>query len=345
MNSARLFILTVVTIASSVAGHRAFAEDVVTMPAVQKRIVATVSAPAHVQAASNTVLSAPTAGIVSGLRVLPGETVRSEQTIAHLTGPTVSADSARLAADLKSAQIRVSAATQAAAIEQQKLDEQLSTRDAVVRVRAELDTARQQLSAAQSAARSYTSSILIGVPEPGVVTTVNAADGQYVSAGQALVTVAPSRGLHVVANLYGSDASLVTSAMKGVFLAEGADVPFDVVVQRALWSVTAPGQLEVWLNAASGHALVTGTVGTVSLTTSDEKRLAIPSSALVLDGGQWWVLVHDRSGNHRRRVVPGLSDGGWTSIVQGLSQDERVVVQDAYLLFHQDFATRYQQAD
>jgi RND family efflux transporter MFP subunit len=342
MNSARLFILTVVTIASSVAGHRAFAEDVVTMPAVQKRIVATVSAPAHVQAASNTVLSAPTAGIVSGLRVLPGEAVRSGQTIASLTGPTVSADGARLAADLKSAQIRVSAATQAAAIEQQKLDEQLSTRDAVVRVRAELDTARQQLSAA---ARSYTSSILIGVPEPGVVTTVNAADGQYVSAGQALVTVAPSRGLHVVANLYGSDASLVTSAMKGVFLAEGADVPFDVVVQRALWSVTAPGQLEVWLNAASGHALVTGTVGTVSLTTSDEKRLAIPSSALVLDGGQWWVLVHDRSGNHRRRVVPGLSDGGWTSIVQGLSQDERVVVQDAYLLFHQDFATRYQQAD
>jgi hypothetical protein len=31
--------------------------------------------------------------------------------------------------------------------------------------------------------------------------------------------------------------------------------------------------------------------------------------------------------------------------VQGLSQDEPVVVQDAYLLFHQDFATRYQQAD
>ncbi|MDI7047924.1 hypothetical protein QMN58_30965, partial [Escherichia coli] len=88
-----------------------------------------------------------------------------------------------------------------------------------------------------------------------------------------------------------------------------------MVGQRALWSVTAPGQLEVWLNAAAGHALVTGTVGTVSLTTSDEKRLAIPSSALVLDGGQGWVLVHDRSGNQRRHVFPGPPDGGWTSIV------------------------------
>lgn len=345
MKSARLFILAAVIIASSVAGHRAFAEEVVTMPAVQKRVVTTLSAPAHVQAASNTVLSAPTAGIVSGLRVLPGETVRSEQTIAHLTGPTVSADSARLAADLKSAQIRVSAATQAAAIEQQKLDEQLSTRDAVVRVHAELDTARQQLAAAQSAARSYASFTAVGVPEPGIVTAVNAANGQYVSAGQALITVAPSCGLHVVANLYGSDASLVADGMKGVFLAEGADAPIDVVVQRTSWSVTAPGQLDVWLNAASGHALVAGTVGTVSLTTSDDKRLVIPSTALVLDGGQWWVLVHDRSGNQRRHVFPGPSDGGWTSIVQGLSQDERVVSQDAYLLFHQDFATRYQQAD
>lgn len=345
MNSARLFILAAVIGTWSVAGHHAFAEDVVTMPAVQKRVVTTVSAPARVQAASNTVLSASTAGIVSGLRVLPGETVQPGQTIAHLTGPTVSAESARLAGDVKSAQIRVSAATQAATIEQQKFDEQLSTRDTVARVRAELDTARQQLVAAQSANRSYASLATIGASEPGVVTAVTAADGQYVSAGQALVTVASSRGLHVVANFYGRDATVVTAGMKGEFLAEGTDAPLGVVVQRATWSVAAPGQLEVWLNALPGRTLVAGTVGTVSLTTSGDKRLAIPSAALVLDGGQWWVLVHDKGGNHRRHVVPGPADGGWTSIVQGLSQDERVVVQDAYLLFHQDFATRYQQAD
>lgn len=177
MNPARPLILAAI-IASSVAGHRAFAEDVVTMPEVQKRVVVTVYAPAYVNAAFNTVLSVPTAGIVSGLRVLPGETVRPGQTVAHLTGPTVSADSARFAADLKSAQIRVSEATQADAIEQEKLDEQLSTRDAVVRVRAELDTARQQLVVAQSAARSYASFTVIRVPEAGVVTEVNTANGQ-----------------------------------------------------------------------------------------------------------------------------------------------------------------------
>lgn len=345
MNSTRLILLAAVIGTWSVPGYRAFAQDIVTMPAVEKRVVTTFSAPARVQAASNTVLSAPMAGVISGLRVLPGETVRTGQAIAHLTGPTVSTDSERLAADLKSAQIRVAAATQAAAIEQQKLDEQLSTRDAVIRVRAELDAAHQQLVAAQSASRNYASLAVISAPEPGVVTAVNAADGQYASAGQALVTVVPTRGLYVVANLYGSNASSVAAGKKGVFLADGANAPIDVVVERVSWSVTTPGQLEVWLNAVQGTALVPGTVGTVSLTTSDDKRLAIPSTALILDAGQWWVLVRDRSGSRRRQVIPGLSDGGWTSIRQGLAPGERVVTQDSYLLFHQDFATRYQQAD
>lgn len=82
---------------------------------------------------------------------------------------------------------------------------------------------------------------MIRVPEAGVVTAVNTANGQYVNAGQALVTVALSHGLHLVANLYGNDASLVTSGMRGVFLAEGANALIDVVVQRASWSVARPG--------------------------------------------------------------------------------------------------------
>ncbi|SOE66378.1 RND family efflux transporter, MFP subunit [Burkholderia sp. OK233] len=345
MTSVRLLVFVAAIGICSVASHPAIAEDVVTMPAVQKHLASRFSAPARVQAASNTVLSAPTAGVVSSLRVLPGEEVRTGQVIARLTGPTVSTDTARLAADLKSAQIRVTAATQAAAIEQQKLDEHLSTRDVVIRARAELDTARQQVAAAQSAMRSYASLVVIRAPESGVVTAVNVADGQYVTAGQTLVTAVPSRGLHVVANLFGNDASSVIAGMKGVFLAEGTDTPIDVVVQRMSLSVTTPGQLEVWLNAASGHSLVAASVGTVSLTASDDKRLAIPTTALVLDGGQWWVLVRDKSGSRRRQVTPGISDGGWTSIRQGLQQGERVVTQDAYLLFHQDFATRYQQTD
>ncbi len=345
MKPARLFAILVLVGATAAVDIRVAAEDVVTMPVTQKRIVATVSAPARVQAVANAVLSAPAPGVVSGLRVLPGEEVRSGQSVARLSGPTVSGERARLAGEVTSAQVRVSAATQSAAIERQKFDEQLSTRDALARTNGELEMARQQLIAAQTAARSYSGLVTIVSPEAGTVMVVAAADGQYVSAGQALVTMAPSRGLYVVTSLYGGDAGLVTVGQRGTFVSEGASSPVAVVVQRVTPSVTSTGQMEVWLSPSPGSHVVAGAVGSVSLTVSEDMRLAVPTSALVLDGGRWWVLLHDKAGNQRRSVIPGPANGGWTAIEKGLSPGERVVTQDAYLFFHQDFATHYQQAD
>lgn len=314
------------------------------MPAVQKHITRTLSAPARVQAASNIVLNASTIGTVSGLGVLPGDAVRQGQVIARLTGPSVLAETARLAAEQTSAQIRADAATQAAAIEEQKLGDQLSTRDAVIRARADRDTARQQRSAAQAASRTYANLLSVTAPQSGTVTAVSAADGQVASAGQALVTIAPSNGLYVVASFYGADAAPVTAGMNGTFVPEGSAAPLHVVVQRTSPSATTPGQTDAWLKPSDGHALPAGAVGALSLVASTE-RLAVPTSALVLDRGQWWVLIHDPQGEHRRQVVPGSSDNGWTTIQQGLVANERVVTQDTYLLFHRDFAKRYQQAD
>jgi multidrug efflux pump subunit AcrA (membrane-fusion protein) len=88
MKPARLVAILVVIGATAAVDIRVSAEDVVTMTATQKRIVAAVSAPARVQAAANAVLSAPAAGIVSGLRVLPGEEVRPGQSVARLADPT-----------------------------------------------------------------------------------------------------------------------------------------------------------------------------------------------------------------------------------------------------------------
>ncbi|MEI5999788.1 efflux RND transporter periplasmic adaptor subunit [Paraburkholderia bengalensis] len=336
--------VTLALVFTLVAVEPALAQDVVAMPAVYKHITQTFSAPARVQAVSNIVLTASTIGTLTGLHVLPGEAVRRGQVIARLRGPTVLAETARLTSEQKSAQVRASSALQAAGIEQQKLGDQLSTRDVVLRAQADRDTAHQQLSAAQAAARNYASLLSVTAPQSGTVTAVSAADGEIVSAGQALVTLAPSNGLFIVASFYGSDAMRVATGMEGTFLSEGSLAPLRVVVQRTTLNVTMPGQTDVWLKTSDGHALPAGGVGTLSLTETTEK-LAVPSSALVLDGGQWWVLVHDSHGEHRRQVVPGPSEDGWTTIQQGLRPDEKVVIQDSYLLFHKDFAKRYQQAD
>lgn len=327
-----------------VASQCAPAQDIVAMAAVKKRITLTISAPAHIQAASNIMLNASTTGTVSGLHLLPGEAVRQGQIVARLTGPSVHAETTRLAAEQEFARIKLASVTQTAAIEEQRLGDQLSTNDAVLRARAERDTARQQLTAAQAATKNYANLLSIVAPQPGIVTGVSAADGQVASTGQTLVVIAPTNSLHVVASLYGSDATRVAMGMEGMFRPEGAAAPVHVVVQRMSLSEATPGQTNVWLRPSDGRALPAGAVGSLSLTSTME-TLAVPSNALVLDNSRWWVLVHDNGGEHRRAVVPGPSDNGWTAIEQGLKPDEKVVTHDTYLLFHKDFAKRYQQAD
>lgn len=321
------------------------AEDVVTMPVVLKQIGSTFSAPASVQAVSNISLTAPTAGIVSGLHVGPGDALRRGDIVARLTGPTVTSERTRLNAELKSAQARLSAATQTAAVEQQKFDEHLSTRESLARAQADLVAAHQQVDSAKATADAYGAVSSIAVPDQGIVTAVSVSNGQFVTAGQALVSVAPLSGLQVVASLYGDDASAASAAMTGVFAQDGQAQPVKVKVARRSWNPAVPGQLQVWLATAEGVKLVPGTAGTVTFGSAQQKYPAVPSSSLILDSGRWWVLVHDQSGNHRRAVTPGASEGAWTVIRAGLAPGERVVAQNAYLLFHEDFAKRYQQAD
>lgn len=327
-----------------VATQVACAQDAVTMPAVQRHIVQTFSAPARVQAASNLVLTVSTPGTIADLHILPGDAVRQGQRIARLTGPVVVAETARLNAEQKSAQIRASYATQAAGIERQKLGDQLGTRDSVLHMESDRDTAQQQLATARAAATSYQSQLSVFAPLAGIVTAVSAADGESVSAAQAIATIAPSNGLYVVASFYGDDAARVMPGTEGTFAPEGSPTPLHVTVRRTSANPATPGETDVWLKPSDGRTLPAAAAGSLTLTQTTEK-LAVPASALVLDDGQWWVLVHDGQGEHRRQVVPGISDNGWTAILRGLAPYEKVVVQDAYLLFHQDFAKQYQQAD
>lgn len=321
------------------------AEDTVTMPVVLKSVTSAFTAPARVRPISNLSLTAPTPGVVSGLRVGPGDVVRRGDVVARLSGPTVDSERTRINADARSAATRLSLLMRTADIEQQKYGENLSTRENLARVQADVAVARQQLATAQAAVKSYEAVTSIIASEPGVVAAVSASNGQFVPTGQALVSIVPSTGLRVVAALFGDEASAINVGMSGIFEADGLNKPIHVKVERLAWNPATPGQLDVWMTPGDGEKLSPGAAGTAKFGTALGRQIVAPSSSLVLDGGQWWVLVHDKSGNHRRHVLPGAAEQGWTVIRQGVNVGERVVVQDAYLLFHEDFAKRYQQAD
>ena len=73
--------------------------------------------------------------------------------------------------------------------------------------------------------------------------------------------------------------------------------------------------------------------------------VAIPTRALILDRGKWWVMVHTPHGNHPRQVTPGPARGWNTFITHGLPAGSQVIVNNAYLLFHASIAEHYQSAN
>jgi hypothetical protein len=71
----------------------------------------------------------------------------------------------------------------------------------------------------------------------------------------------------------------------------------------------------------------------------------VPTRALILDQGTWWLLVHTPQGIRRQAVVPGPSRGESTLIEKGLHPGAEIVVDNAYLLFHRDFSKSFQAPD
>jgi hypothetical protein len=90
---------------------------------------------------------------------------------------------------------------------------------------------------------------------------------------------------------------------------------------------------------------ISGEFGTVILKLTAEQIVEVPTRALIVNQGKWWVLVHTAQGNHPQEVVPGLAEGWNTFIESGLAPGTQIVVSNAYLLFHSGIAEQYQIPD
>lgn len=92
-------------------------------------------------------------------------------------------------------------------------------------------------------------------------------------------------------------------------------------------------------------ARVNGQFGTVTLNGAQRLLPVVPTRALVLDQGKWWVLVRTEKGEQPQAVVPGPAHGWQTVIESGLQPGEQIVVENAYLEFHRGISENYQPPD
>ena len=291
-------------------------------------------------------VSAAETGVLTGLQVRPGMRVRAGQSLAHLSGPTINSLVVQSEADVRSAQSQLDAAKKSLAIAQQQLPSHLTTRQAVQQAESAEAQAQSGLVNAQSRLKTVRQLMTVSSPADGVVLQLNSADGALVSSGQPILTVQPANGLWLLASYYGADLTAIRDGMTGQFMPSDGGEPVKVRVVSIPGTVAAGGGESIAMESLpTNPSWLSGESGTVTLDLPARQMIAVPTRALVLNQGKWFVMVHTASGDHAQEVVLGATEGWDTFIISGLTPGAKVVVNNAYLLFHANVTEQYQIPD
>jgi RND family efflux transporter MFP subunit len=291
-------------------------------------------------------LKAALTGVVSGLKVLPGETVRAGSIIARLEGPEIENLLAELRNGVDRAEAAEATARKLLAIERQNEAERLTTKKEVYLAEADLAEKRALLENARSRLQATRNETILKSPVTASILTIDLAEGELARQGQTILTMQPSGALWLKGLVYGSEAASVQVGMKGVFSPAGSPSAIPVMVRTIIGAIQPDGALPIGMVAmVPAPVWRNGETGTVMLEGPKRTLTAVPSRALILDRGRWWVLVHTSSDNRRQEVTPGPSRGDSTLIEHGLKPGIEVVVENAYLEFHREFSKHYQPPD
>lgn len=189
----------------------------------------------------------------------------------------------------------------------------------------------------QTASRNADGSIVLHAPATGVVTDLPIRQGQRVSAGQTLMSINGLSTVWIEAALPQALAGMVrsgTPVMVAVDAQPGREFPGTVETLLPDVDAATRTQRARIVLANPDNALSPGMFATVHLTPAASKPvLAVPDEALVTTGHAARVIVALDHGSFRPVTVrTGRSSGGYTEILSGLADNERVVTSGQFLI-------------
>lgn len=284
-------------------------------------------------------------GILTGIRVVPGSAVRAGQTLARLTGPEILSLLTRENWAVRRAQAELAAARKSLARQRALSALRLAVAQTVADAQSAVAAAEADLAAARMQLRAAQALMQLRAPFAGVVLAVNAADGEHVAVGQTTFAIQANKQLWLNAEYYGADAKQIQVGMLGRFVSAIGSPPTAVRVVSVFGTIGAGGGEAVGLRAVADAKWQSGDFGFVTLDEPPRSLVAVPTQALILDQGRWWVMVGTAHGSAPREVVPGPTRGWQTFIDSGLAPGAQVLVENAYLEFHRGIGKSYQPAD
>lgn len=174
-------------------------------------------------------------------------------------------------------------------------------------------------------------------PVSGIISRIDATEGQYLAEGSGLYRIEKLDQVWVEAELYPGESSLVkTGDLVRVQINGFENIPVEGKISF-LSPEYRQGTQIITLRAVVNNPkreFLPGMQATVILSHSEKKAIALPVDAVVRDakGAHVWILEKD--GAFRPRMVKtGLENFDKVEITEGVEEKENVVITGAYLLY------------
>ena len=184
--------------------------------------------------------------------------------------------------------------------------------------------------------------VAVTAPRSGVITGIEAAPQQLVTAGQALLRIASVDRVWLRVDLYGDRAQVARPGRP----VEATVLSVPDHVFRGRIATVAPS-IEGATQAAAarvpldnpGRRLLPGMFASVRVATGDSVRgLLIPRTAIIYDGPRRLVMIARDSTFFPSAVQVGSGVGDRVVVLRGVSPGERVVTKGGYELYSAGYA-------
>jgi len=311
----------------------------VTLPARAVSFRPEIHAWAWVETVAPLTLRMPLAARVEKLAATPGQLVAAGVPLVKLGGPQLAGELAAVWARVEAAKNELAAAEQSAASVARSYPAFANQRT-LDAAQANLAAARGRLEQAQADEQALYAQTWLKSPLPATVSRFEAARGADLPAGAPLLTLLPRDALWLRAEVFTVLPTDATSVFRPV---DGPAVPVRLVADLPARAANGARVANFAPLGAAGWQA--GEAGEVIASGPPRPAVAVPAGALILDAGQWYVLVDGNGKLSAQRVVPGPSRGEEVLILEGLQAGVPVVVRQAYLLYHRDFAIHYTPPD
>ncbi|MGI9294394.1 MAG: efflux RND transporter periplasmic adaptor subunit, partial [Pseudomonadales bacterium] len=293
-----------------------------------------------VEAFRKATVAAEVSGRVVSRLVEPGDKVSKQQKMLVLddtmTKTAYAEALARVASrkvDLASARSELARGEKLSASAFISKDDLDSLRFSVQRAKAELKAGR---AAADSAARALADATIMA-PFDGSAEAVHVQEGDYLTPGMPVVTVADFSRLRIRAGVTASEAAALAAEST-------ATLAFDVLgtttlqgkvhsVGRIADPATGTYPLEIWLDNPLESPLREGMVASVSLSNpSGEQRPAVPVATVFRREGRMHVFTVNDDIAHLKPVRIGRRNNTLVEVLEGLKVGDSIVVDGQFAL-------------